>query len=116
MNIVNSAADFLSSTLNRIAASPVVYHKANGMTQSVSASIGHTLFKADNDYGVTIRERSVDFLIAAAGFTHVPITGETITCDGHTYEVLAPNGEPCWEWSDNYFKILRIHTKEIPNV
>ena len=27
------------------------------------------------------------------------------------YEVLAPNGEPVWRWSDPYRTALRVHTK-----
>ena len=31
----------------------------------------------------------------------------------YEYEVMAPGNDPCWRWSDDYRRTLRIHTKLI---
>ena len=40
-----------------------------------------------------------------------PEKGDVSWCDGGEYEVLAPNGEPVWRWSDPHRTAMRIHAK-----
>ena len=88
---------------------------------NIPATLGRTLFRAENEYGVTIRTEMRDFLIAAEDLPDDPERGDLILHAGLRYEVLAPNGEPVWRWSGTPVwrwsgtgRILRrIHTKEI---
>jgi len=109
MNLMEKGAGLLTKKLADSCSVPVEYRRGTDDPLQLSACIGSTLFRTENEYGVTIRERSVDFLVAAPGF--IPERGDEIRWDGNKYEVLAPNGEPVWRFSDNFGKSLRIHTK-----
>ena len=90
-----------------------VYERRGGGKIPVHVTLGRTLFRAENEYGVTVRTESRDFLIAASELAGDPERGDAILYDGVRYEVLAPNGEPVWRWSGTYRWMRRIHTKEI---
>lgn len=40
-----------------------------------------------------------------------PERGDTIEIDDEVYEVLPPQGLPCWRWNDNHRIKYRIFTK-----
>ncbi len=92
---------------------PAVYVRKDGTQTQVNATPGRTLFRAENQYGVTVRTESRDFLVAASELPDEPERGDAIVYAGNRYEVLAPNGEPVWRWSGSYRWTRRIHTKEI---
>ena len=92
---------------------PAVYVRKDGTQIPVNATPGRTLFRAEDQYGVTVRTESRDFLVAASELSAEPERGDSILYNGCRYEVLAPNGEPVWRWSGAYRWTRRIHTKEI---
>ncbi len=100
---------------------PVVYARG-AETVVVSASVGRTIFRIENAYGVQERHEARDYLILASalflgGALELPKAGDRIREeeDGKVfvYEVMAPGGEPCWRYSDPYRRTLRIHTKHV---
>lgn len=111
--MLEQASEWLESQRRKNLAVPVVYVRRDGSVFDVSASLGRTLFRAENEYGVTIRTEARDFLIAASELPEEPVRGDKILYDGRQYEVLAPNGEPVWRWSGSYHRTRRIHTKEM---
>ncbi len=112
MGLLENAAEWLNSQLEANLSVPVVYQSKNSRFE-LTATLGRTLFRAENEYGVTIRVESRDFLIPAARLPVEPQRGDTILYAGHRYEVLAPNGEPVWRWSGASHITRRIHTKDI---
>ena len=104
MGLLENAAEWLESQRIRELSVPIVYQRRGGETLNIPATPGRTLFRAENEYGVTIRTETRDFL---------PERGDVILHAGLRYEVLAPNGEPVWRWSGTGRILRRIHTKEI---
>lgn len=111
--MLEQASEWLESQRQRNLAVSVVYERKSGDILRIGASVGRTLFRAENEYGVTIRTESRDFLIAGSDLANDPERGDAILCDGRRYEVLAPNGEPVWRWMGTSRLTRRIHTKEI---
>ena len=60
-----------------------------------------------------MRTQRRDFIIEDGQFMFFPEKGDVIEFDGREFEVLAPNDEPVWRWSDPYHTALRVHTKLI---
>ncbi|WP_176014459.1 hypothetical protein [Victivallis sp. Marseille-Q1083] len=75
---------------------PALYVRRSGERIKVNVTRGKTLFRAENEYGVTIRTESRDFLIAGSELQNNPERGDAVIYDGVRYEVLAPNGESVW--------------------
>lgn len=95
--------------------SPVIYRRG-GDSAEVPATVGKTVFKVTDDYGRFQYIESRDYLISAAdlmlkGAQILPEPGDEIVEDGFVYEVMAPNNEPEWRYSDSCRNTLRIHTK-----
>ncbi len=111
--MLEQAADWLEHQRRMKLAVPVVYVRRGGDVLNIKASLGRTLFRSENEYGVTIRTESRDFLIAGSDLADNPERGDKILHDGHQYEVLAPNGEPVWRWCGTYHWTRRVHTKDI---
>ncbi|MDD5699441.1 MAG: hypothetical protein PHH77_12575 [Victivallaceae bacterium] len=96
---------------------PVIYRRG-GNSAGVPATVGKTVFKVTDDYGRFQYIESRDYLISAADLVLndapiLPEPGDEIVEDGFVYEVMAPNNEPEWRYSDSYRQTLRIHTKYI---
>lgn len=113
MGMLEQAAAWLEHQRQRNLAVPAAYRRRSGETFAVHASPGRTLFRAENEYGATIRTESRDFLIAADELPFDPARGDRIECGGREYEVLAPNGEGVWRWCGGFHWTKRIHTKEL---
>ena len=89
----------------------VLYRRADGIETDILAVPGRTVFQTHNEYGQWVRLETRDFLVRAADMEADPVAGEEIVFDERTYEILAPNGEPCWRWSDPFHTVRRVHTK-----
>lgn len=113
MGMLEQTAEWLESQRKRSLAVPVVYVRRDGEVISLKATMGRTLFRAENEYGVTIRTEARDFLVAGSELVQDPERGDKIIHDGRQYEVLAPNGEPVWRWCGSYHWTRRVHTKEM---
>lgn len=121
-NMLQAGSDWLASQLKTHASRSVVYQR--GVREvTVLAVIGRTLMKLDDGLGgVKMEWTDRDFLIQASdlvldGEPIQPQLGDTIReTNGdvtYIYEVMAPGGEPHWRWSDDYHKVMRIHTKQV---
>ena len=96
---------------------PIIYRRGESAV-ALPATIGKTVFKVTDDYGRYQYIESRDYLVSAAdlvldGQTVLPQSGDEIEENGFVYEVMAPNGEPEWRYSDSYRQCCRIHTKFI---
>lgn len=109
------ASAFLTSQLHSFDGRSVVYSRDSEEVQ-LKATVGNKLFKTDGTYGAEYFQAR-DYLIFPAdlildGSQTEPIAGDQIkeTVGGkiYIYEVMAPGGEPCFQYSDPW---LRIHTK-----
>jgi hypothetical protein len=94
---------------------PVIYRRGSNSVE-VSATIGKTVFKVADDYGHYQHIESRDYLISTDDLvlnsTRIqPEPGDEIIENGFIYEVMAPNNEPEWSYSDSFRQSLRIHTK-----
>ena len=92
----------------------ITYRRAGtALATDIPAKLGKTLFRAENQFGVTIRTGQRDFIIRASDLTAMPPeVGDEILFDGKTYSVSAPNGEPCWKWHSRITHTqIRIHAK-----
>ncbi len=116
MSFISQAADFLADTRKKYLSESIIYSPLSGEAHPLFATLGKTLFRCENEYGVTVRTMSFDFIVQASDLPEEPQRGDVITCNGKQYEVLAPNNEPCWRWSGNDGKTYRIHSKYIGDV
>ena len=89
----------------------IVYRRSGGVDYEIHATVGKTIFKSRNDYGEWLRTETRDFIVRRGELTGEPAKGDEILYQGETYEVLAPNDEPVWRWSDPHRTAYRIHTK-----
>ena len=96
----------------------VTYTRANDSVE-LAASIGRTIFRSLDEYGIEVRFVTRDYLITTAdlilaGSAVEPQDGDKITVGDYMYEVMKPEtGEPSWRYADAYRGTLRVHTKEI---
>ena len=78
MGLLENAAEWLESQRIRELSVPIVYQRRDGETLNIPATLGRTLFRAENEYGVTIRTETRDFLIAAEDLPDDPERGDLI--------------------------------------
>lgn len=114
MDILKDGSLVLSSIRKKFLSQDIQYRVlATGDIHTLTAAIGKQLFRTETDMGLTIREWASDFIVEAEDLPGVvPERGDEIIYDGRVFEVLAPNGEPVWRWTDGYRTAMRIHTKE----
>jgi hypothetical protein len=119
VDLLRDGLDWLDRQRERFLARTIRYRRGAREVELL-ATIGRTVFRLDVGMGVTQRIEARDYLISAARFADLgsfrnPERGDRISEDEdgkrHTYEVLAPGGEPPWRWSDPHRRGLRIHTK-----
>lgn len=107
MNILEKSAQYIDKVRVKCLTETVEYEDF-----PVAATIGKTIFKLDNGYGV-VYEESTDFLISVALLLDQPRKGDKILWREVEYEVLAPDNEPVWRYSDPYKTTYRIHSKRV---
>jgi hypothetical protein len=99
-----------------------VHYVRAGEAILVRASVGKTVFELQNDYGISERTETRDFLILArdlvlGGQVVTPLRGDHVRerqgRKVYVYEVMAPGREPEWRYSDLYRHTLRIHTRQV---
>lgn len=118
MNCMSLANNYVAEMREKFCSVKVDYIPHNGDVsfKGISATLGRTLFKSNNGYGVDVITHGKDFIIKANAISVVPSLGDIILCNGKRYEVLAPNDEPVWRYSGSNEESLRIHTKEVAEV
>jgi hypothetical protein len=117
-NCMSLAEKYIAEMREKYCSVKIDYISQGGNTvfNGISATLGRTLFKSNNDYGVDIISHGRDFIIKANAISTTPSLGDIILCNGKRYEVLAPNDEPVWRYSGSSNESLRIHTKEVTEV
>lgn len=109
----------LSDAMFEVFAVSVSYRRGEDMLASgILSKLGSTLFRADNNRGVTIRTEQRDFIVRTSDFVDnfEPQPGDEIIFDGKLYMVSAPNDEVCWRWHSRLdHSQLRIHAKYAGN-
>ena len=113
MAMLEEAASWLASRTLESLSVPVLYRTRGGEATEARAVIGSTVYEAHDGGGMIVRTETRDFIIPAAMLGHEPARGDSVVWRGTVYEVLAPDGSPCWRWSDAYHNMKRIHTKEV---
>jgi hypothetical protein len=120
-DLLQQGAAFLEDQRHRHMTRPVTYRRGADSVQ-VQATVGRTAFEQQDQFGVVHRIESRDYLVLAAdlviaGETVLPKAGDRIAEPAGTgallYEVMAPEGEPPFRFSDPERITLRIHTKFI---
>jgi len=111
--MLEDAASWLASQTLESLSVPVLYRTRGGERFDARAVIGSTVYEAQDGGGVVVRTETRDFIVPAAQLPREPSRGDSVVWRGTVYEVLAPDGSPCWRWSDAYHNMKRIHTKEV---
>lgn len=116
-DVLRNAAIWLERMRTTHATTPITYRTADFDLEAVPATVGKTDFQVEGRSEVWQQFEARDFLLLAADLVHggefvEPQAGhQIIEADGTTFEVMAPAGEPVWQWSDPYRQTARIHTK-----
>ena len=108
--MIRTGIDALRASQLAVLAVDATYRRG-AEERRVKAVVGRTVFRTVNEYGAWVRTEARDFIIPSDQLDLEPQTGDEVVFDGGVYEVLAPNGEPAWRWSDPYRTAYRIHTK-----
>ena len=88
------------------------YRDGTAKAADIPAKLGRTLFRAENQFGVTVRTEQRDFIVRTSDLGITPEVGDEIRYNGKSYSVSAPNGEPCWKWHTRTSHTQkRIHAK-----
>ena len=109
--MIKSGIEALRAIQMANVASDVVYRRLGGDALSVKAVVGRTVFRSTDESGMWTRIETRDFIVPRELLPSEPQVGDEIEFLGNTYEVLSPNGEPAWRWSDAFHTAYRIHAK-----
>lgn len=118
MNCMSLAEEFVAEMRKNVCDVTIDYYTIDtkNVFKAIPATLGRTLFKSNNEYGVSIISYGRDFIIELNAIPVEPQHGDTIHYNGKVYEVLAPNDEPVWRYSGVNETSIRIHTKEVGEV
>ena len=111
--MVKSGIEHLRAIQMASVAADVVYRPFGGEALPVKAVVGRTVFRSTDESGIWTRVETRDFIVPKELLPSEPQVGDEVEFLGGTYEVRAPNGEPCWRWSDAFQTAYRIHAKHI---
>lgn len=108
-----SAGEAMLAAAFEYGAVGIDYCHGSSVSSGIKAKLGKTLFRAEDNDGVTIRTEQRDFIVRAADIEGItPEVGDEIRFDGKRYMVTAPNNEPCWKWHTRQSHTqIRIHAK-----
>jgi len=117
MGLMSRGMDFLNRTLKAAAGVEVAYTRGD-QSITLTATVGRTVFRRNEQGGAAIEFGERDYIIVAADLTFgEPAEGDRITevigGASKTFEVVPPFGEPAWRWSDPSRTAYRVHVKEI---
>jgi hypothetical protein len=118
-DFLEEAAEWLDGVRHDSLVRSVTYNRG-ATSVAIFATKAQTMFRFVDEYGVTQRIESTDWLVRTADLTDAGITldpqrgdqiDEVVGATTLTFEVLAPNDEPHWRWHDRARSTLRIHSK-----
>ena len=87
MGLLEDAAAWLNSQREECLSVPIEYLSKGGTPARMTATVGRTLFRAEDQYGVTIRVESRDFLVSIDQMPRDPQRGDRIT---HAGRMIGP--------------------------
>ena len=117
-DMLDTGATWLTGKRAGFMAHTVTYARGEDEVD-VAATVGRTLYRAVDEYGVEIIMAVRDYLVTTAALildavVSLPVAGDRIEDGDYTYEVMSPGaGQPCWRYSDLQRGTLRVHTKEV---
>ena len=111
MAMLEDAASWLTAMCNESLAVVVSWRPRGGPAREIPAVVGRTVFRSTDADGIWTRVETRDFIVPKEQLPFEPQVGDEVEFLGATYEVLAPNGEPAWRWSDAFHTAYRIHAK-----
>lgn len=111
--MIRSGIETLRDALTACAAVDAVYKPLGGGAVPIKAVAGRTVFRSTDANGMWTRFETRDFIVPRGLLPSEPQVGDEVEFLGGAYEVLSPNGEPAWRWSDPFKTAYRIHTKHI---
>jgi len=113
---------FLSEALLANASKSVVYSRG-AASVTLQAIIGSSLLRLTDGQGGSFIERTDRYYLFAPGdlvlnsVTTTPQRGdriaETTAGAATVYEVMPPDGEPPWRYSDPHRNLYRVHAKRV---
>lgn len=114
---MKAGAEWLADKMATHSAETVGYATETA-TVSVAAQVAGRPASQDQETGAFLDSQGRDFLIRAAdlvfeGEQITPQPGHKIMQGDSVFEVMSIDGRPAWEWSDEFFIVRRIHTKEV---
>lgn len=92
--------------------SAAIYRRTGIDPLTIAATRCKSDYEVADNYGLTVKAHSIDFLIDAATLGFEPEAGDVIEAGGRSFEVMNLADEGCWRWSDSYNTTYRIHTKD----
>lgn len=107
MNLLQKASEFLADQRQKFLTVDLLY---NG--DLIQATTGKTMFKINTSFGV-LNIESTDFLINVSALSEIPKKGDKIEFLDDTFEVLAPDNEPIFRYTDNFKTTYRVHSKKV---
>ena len=122
MTVFSNAAQWLQSKRTSHALVDVVYERSS-TEYAMEAQLGRTVYDAMDNFGITIRQESRDYLITTDYFEQLPAgkqyprlgdkIKETIDLQEHVYKVTSIFGaDQCYQ-EDMHRMRFRIHTKRV---
>lgn len=108
-----SAVDVLWQALKPAAGVSVVYTQ-NETSIAADAIPGSTPIEVQTIDGMVRTDKTQDFLFQTADLLGlVPQRGDQIVWGSRQFEVIQPAGSRCYSFSDQYQRMIRVHTKEV---
>jgi hypothetical protein len=111
-NYFQQSLNGMEAALIGAASNSIVYNQDSSVI-NCDAVFGETKFEGQDYSGFVVEHKMYDFLVLVADLSGiVPENGDMIEYDGKEYEVLPIGNTPCYEYTNGYCNMYRIHTKE----
>jgi len=116
IDLLDTGAQWQTAQNKRFRAQAATYSREGMDGVEVTATVGRSKFRTQNDAGMFVSTEFRDYLIEASDIAAfgVPQPGDLIvqTLAGlpHTFAVSAPSGEPVYAYADPGRRVYRIHT------
>jgi hypothetical protein len=97
----------------RPAAGVAVTYTQGSTSLSIYAIPGFTEIDEQSEDGAIRTDKVQDFIFQASDLTVTPSRGDSVTWGSRVFEVVQPTGDRCYSYSDQYQRMIRVHTKEV---
>lgn len=116
-DMLASGAAWLADRLAAAAGTNCAYKRGQNTAQ-ITATIGRSMFEAQNQSGVVESWESRDYILRTSELPYgEPVRGDIIVEDvdgvATFYQVSSPRGVPVFHHGDAFMKTVRIHTQRV---